>query len=173
MKPHRPARLLFRGDARRLAVRKIIHPARASAHLPFGPVVAPPSYASVTAAADSVCERPLNQPLPNEEATMNTAMTDWYQAARTEFSDIAGVDLKFAPTRFRMEAALSTTASQWAGESATSALWRSLASRSHDVSFLFAKPDLDLSQRRALLSHIKSANKAILLVPKKDREPST
>ena len=97
MKPHRPARLLLRGDARRCAVRKIVRPARVSANLHFGPVLATPTYASVTVAAGSICERPLNQPLQNEEATMNTAMTDWYQAARTEFSDIAGVDLKFAP----------------------------------------------------------------------------
>ena len=38
MNPHRPVRLLLRGDARRFAVRKILRPTKVKANLPYGPV---------------------------------------------------------------------------------------------------------------------------------------
>ena len=170
MSPHRPVRLLLRGDARRFAVRKILRPAMVRAKLPHGPVVPAPSYEAVQAAAQEVIDRPLNLPSVDEDSALNNAMTDWYKTARTEFSSISGANLKYTQTRFRMEAALATTASPWAGESATSAFWRSLASRARDAAHLVAKPNLDKSQRRALISQMKSANRAILLVPKKDRD---
>ena len=74
---------------------------------------------------------------------MNAAMTDWYQSAGTEFSNMTGADLKFTQIRFRMEAALATTASPWAGQSATSAFWRS---RIHFISALHGSGVGDLYQ---------------------------
>ena len=98
-------------------------------------------------------------------------MTTWYQSARSEFSAIAGTDLKFIETKFRMEPAAAKIASPWAGDTATSAFWRSLANRARHTASLMARPNLDYWQRRAVCSHMKAANRAILLVPKKQREP--
>ena len=165
MSPHRPARLLLRGDARRAALRKIVRPARVSARLPRGPSNNPPSYESVASVVELICDRPLADPLDNEEALINTAMVDWYAAARTECSEIAGIDFSFKQTTFRMEPAAAKTASPWAGESATSAFWRSLASRAKDTANLIARPSSDNLQRKTILSHMRTANRAILLVP--------
>ena len=41
--PHWQSRLLIRGDARRLAVRKLVKPTKVAASLPFGPQHPPPS----------------------------------------------------------------------------------------------------------------------------------
>ena len=98
-------------------------------------------------------------------------MKGWYEIARSEFTNIAGTDLKFIETRFKMQPPTAKTASPWAGESAASAFWRSLASRARDTANLVARPAPDISQRKAILSHMNSASRAILLVPKNLRDP--
>ena len=168
--PHRPARLLIRGDARRFAVSKIVRPPKVPANIPFGPPTRPPSYASITAVAMDICGRPPSTTTPEDSATIDGAMLGWYNAARAEFTQIAGTDLDFKETKFRMAPAVPCLASPWVGDSAISALWRSLANRATQVAILLRKPALDSAQRNALLSHVRCAKKAILMVPKKLRE---
>ena len=87
MSPRWASRLLLRGDARRFAIRKLIRPPKVGGLLPHGPSEAPPDYSSVRA-------------LAGEERTVNEAMITWYEAARKEFSSIAGMRLNFAEARF-------------------------------------------------------------------------
>jgi len=169
--PHRPVRLLLRGDARRFAVRTIVRPKRVPARLPHGPAIKPPSYDEVSCAADRINNRPIDQPLPDETAVANTAMVNWYTIARKEFTDIAGTDMKFKQTKFKFGPAIPTIASPWAGEYATSAFWRSLATRARDTANLLAKKHRDAAQNRAISHHIKSAPAAIKFLPKSCRAP--
>ena len=68
LNPHSVTRLLIRGDARRLAVRKLVRPAKVSGFLPQGPALREPSYAHISTT-------------PLEPSQINSAMLDWYISA--------------------------------------------------------------------------------------------
>ena len=76
LNPHKPVRPMERGDARRLAVRKIVRPPVVKATLPFGPAPPMPEYSDI------------HERMP-DPLLIDAAMNEWYTKAREEFSAIS------------------------------------------------------------------------------------
>ena len=152
-KPHWPARLLIKSNARRMAVRKLVRAKKVPGTLPFGPPCAPQDYSKVHCL---VAHQSLQQ--------TSAAATEWYTLARKEWSSIAGEDLAYALPRFKWAvAAGSQLARPWAGASATSVLWRSLARRAQEAGNILARGPSALTalQSAELRRHPADAERAV------------
>jgi endonuclease/exonuclease/phosphatase family metal-dependent hydrolase len=152
-KPHWPARLLIKSNARRMAVRKLVRAKKVPGTLPFGPPPTPQDYSKVHSL---VAHQSMQQ--------TSAAATEWYTLARKEWSAIAGEDLAYAPPRFKWaEAAGSQLARPWAGASATSVLWRSLARRAQEAGNILARDPSALTalQSAELRRHPADAERAV------------
>jgi hypothetical protein len=102
--PHWQSRLLLRGDARRLAVRKLVRPPKVEATLPFGPQRPPPDYGEVLK-------------LATEECKPDAAMLEWLRVPWSEWNDSSGQSCAFRPARFVWTSASGQLAQKWAGAS--------------------------------------------------------
>ena len=85
--PHHPCRLVFRGDAKRRAVRKLTRAPKVHAVLPHGPPPKPPDYGSILA-------------MGGKPEHVAKAMSKWYQLARKEWSALPGYKLDHKPHKF-------------------------------------------------------------------------
>ena len=86
LQPHYPVRLLLEGNARRIAVRKLVKAPKVFWVLPKGSPCEPRDYAAVSAAAKA--------------KRITDAVTQWYTLARQEWSDIANADLQHKEAKF-------------------------------------------------------------------------
>ncbi len=144
--PHWFTRLLLRGDARRLAVRKIIKPSKVEAVLPFGPQRLPPDYSQVFK-------------LASEVQTLDTSMLEWLRASRCEWNDLACDSKEFKPAKFIWTSACGQRAQRSSGASAVSIMWRALARRAQDISRSICRGSLLMSVARtkAVAGHLEAA----------------
>ena len=77
--PHKPVRLLLRGDARRFATRQMVRPKKIPAVLAHGPVATPPNYSNIAATLDKV--KPIFKGTNQDNlyaAELDSATKEWY-----------------------------------------------------------------------------------------------
>ena len=146
--PHWQSRLLLRGDARRLAIRKLVKPPKVEATLPLGPQRPPPDYSPVLQLAD--------------KQTLDEAMLEWLRKTRCEWNDLSGREDSFRPARFVWVAAAGQRAQQWLGASDVSVMWRVMARRAQDSARIIGGCMVGASegQQRALAGHLRAATHA-------------
>ena len=110
LQPHFPVRLLIKGNARRIAVRKLVKAPKVHGILPSAPANDKRCYQEVTmlAAAGKVTE----------------AIRKWYELARKDWSDITGRDLQHKEPKFVWGSAVGRIADPYAGANFVSRLWR-------------------------------------------------
>ena len=144
--PHWQSRLLLRGDARRLADRKLVKPPKVEAHLPFGPKREPPDYEQVFS-------------LAAKAQTLDAGMREWFRASRLEWNDLSGNSSKFQPARFIWTAACGQRAQRCIGASSASVMWRVVARRTQDIARIVGAGMFSASeaQRKAVSDHLTAA----------------
>ena len=144
--PHWATRLFLKGDAKRYALRRLCKPPLVKGVLPQGPQMQPPSYQEVHHLAATA-----------EGAEQ--AMVQWYRNARAEWSALTGEELHHGAPKFRWLPAAGVVAKPWAGTTALSVMWRTLASRADETKrFLeMGVNTLRPSQARLLAQHPASA----------------
>ena len=141
MYPHHPSRLILRGENCRRAVRKLKRAARIPAVLPFGPPARPPCYKHV---AD----------LLKVEGGTGRAMTEWYKAARDEWTALADTKFSYDEHSFQWESPVGPKSRN--STSALAGAWREAARRASDVVRLNRQAEkgaLDAAQLDALKGH--------------------
>ena len=119
LQPHFPVRLLLRGNARRLAIRKLVKAPKVYGVLPHGPLNETQDYSKVTQLA--------------KEGKITAAMRAWHEMARDEWSCLASADLKHKEHKFRWESAAGRMASEHPGKSFASRLWRYAATTAKEA----------------------------------------
>ena len=148
--PHWQSRLLLRGDARRIAVRKLVKPPKVEAALPQGPQRPPPDY------------RPVLQ-LAADKQTLDAAMLEWLRRTRLEWNELSGREDSFRPARFVWTSAAGQRAQQWVGASDISVMWRLMARRAEDSARIIGGGMLGASEvrQKALAGHLQAATRAV------------
>ena len=88
LSPHYPTRLLLRGDARRLVVRRLARPSKVPGVIPSGPQLPPPSYDQVGVDVVSA-------------SGIDAAFDQWYRLMRTELGSLLEGTLQYAAPHFK------------------------------------------------------------------------
>ena len=147
--PHWQSRLLLRGDARRLAVRKLVKPMKVEAVLPYGPQRPPPDYGQVLQ-------------LAAEKHTLDQAMLGWLNASRSEWNELSGESGEFRPAKFIWASACGQRAQQHIGASPPSVMWRAAARRAQDIARIIGRGLLLSSEahREAVTRHLQAVTSA-------------
>ena len=70
--PHRPVRLILRGDSRRFAVRQLVRPAKVPGTMPMGPPSKPPCYENIIETLANV--EPIS--ISNGDTVVDTSVID-------------------------------------------------------------------------------------------------
>ena len=138
-----------RGDARRMAVRKLVKPAKVAASLPFGPQRPSPNYSAMLR-------------LAAEEGSLDASMLEWLRLSRLEWNDLSRELSKFQPARFIWTSASGKRARQWVGASNVSVMCRGLARRAQDAARVLARGLSQASDvhRKAIGGHLRAAASA-------------
>ena len=118
--PHYPIRLLLRGDAHRLMVRRLVKPHRIEAVLPHGPPNKPAEY-------ETLCR-------PHGDVTqLGESVDAWYALARQEWSSLAGEDMHATRAKFRWEPVIRKRADGLPGSDRLSMTWCKLSAHAKEV----------------------------------------
>ena len=119
LQPHFPVRLLLSGNARRLAVRKLVKAQRVHGTLPHGPLNRPAEFDEVSDAA--------------ARGNVTEAMTKWYRLARLEWSSLTGRNMEHRKHRFVWTSAAGRLADPNAGTTFAARLWRYAATTAKEA----------------------------------------
>ena len=144
--PHAPVRLLLRGDARRLAVRKIVRPARVAAVLQHGPQQDPSMLPKLYDEANAMRDT-------------KAALAAWLTRADAEFA-LLGANRPMdghIPPRVVWACPLGITADPTPGADRISVLWKLLGSKSK-IAATHHRYDTDSGRESAKQSIAKAAS---------------
>ena len=120
--PHYPVRLLIRGDAHRLMVRRLVKPPRVPAVLPHGPPSQTPEYGLLATP-------------PPDASTEQIASNihNWYNQARSEWNSLSGDTAQHKPAYFRWEPVVRKQANGPPGTDRISISWCKLAMHAREI----------------------------------------
>ena len=142
LQPHFPVRIFISGNARRLAVRKLVKAQRVHGTLPHGPANKPADFSGVHDAA--------------RKGDVTQAMTRWYKLARAEWSSLTGRNLEHRRHRFAWASAVGRVADPNAGTSFAARLWRYAATTAKEAQQALGNKGREgyAQRRRALEGHL-------------------
>ena len=142
LQPHFPVRIFISGNARRLAVRKLVKAQRVHGTLPHGPANKPADFSGVHDAA--------------RKGDVTQAMTRWYKLARAEWSSLTGRNLEHRRHRFAWASAVGRVADPNAGTSFAARLWRYAATTAKEAQQALGNKEREgyAQRRRVLEGHL-------------------
>ena len=138
--PHWPARLILRGDARRMAVRKLRRPKGVPGQIPQGPLPEQLNYPTPEPRQAGTCSRHGRGQEDGNIELLSEACETWMSHARAEWASLLSDEPDLRPVTTRWEPTLGCHTKAEVDAPRIACQWRRLASSAEEVMDCWSSP---------------------------------